>query len=252
MEENKNSLTYDNFRDLIHKLSENYSFINFVEGKKNRDVNEPLVIMRHDIDMDLISAQNIALIEEDCGVLANFFFMVRCSLYNVFSHDNSQRIKRILSAGHHFGLHFDCAIYKDISEDNLEYYIAKECTLLEEFYELPIEAISFHRPGGIALSGLSFEKWPNSYEQIFINKFNYFSDSKGIWKNGNPLESEAYLKKEKMHILIHPVWWTSHPATPYEKLVNLIKTNKHLSEQYISENCTVWNEGKTRENLSKR
>jgi len=238
-----NIFIYDNYQKFISILRESYSFIDFKDGSKFAKVDRPLVILRHDVDMDMVSACNIASIEESVGIRSNFFFMLCCPLYNLFTAENSRLVRQILSAGHHFGLHFDCASYKDISKDNIEYYIDNECRVLEDFFKHPIEAISFHRPRGIELSVMSFEKWPNTYEKMFVEDYHYFSDSKGIWRDGHPLDSEAYSKRKKMHILVHPIWWTSTPVTPYKRLVNLVINRNHQSEQYISENCQVWNEG---------
>ncbi|MCK4827513.1 hypothetical protein KA005_67915, partial [bacterium] len=104
--------------------------------------------------------------------------------------------------------------------------------------------ISFHRPGRLELSGIELQKWPHTYERVFLEQFKYFSDSRGIWAYGNPLESEAFLNRENLHILVHPVWWTSSPMSPYEKLVSILQQLNHQAEQYISENCQVWGKGK--------
>lgn len=116
--------------------------------------------------------------------------------------------------------------------------------MLESFFDHPIEAVSFHRPGSLELSGLELEKLPNSYEMIFREKFEYFADSRGNWARGNPLESEAFSKKKNLHICVHPIWWTIEPKTPYECLVNLVQRIDDRGKQYLSENCTVWNVGK--------
>ena len=87
------------------------------EGKKIVGADRPLVIMRHDIDMDLEAALKISSLEKDLGIHSTYFFMVCCPLYNVFSSNGAEQVKEILAAGHHFGLHFDCALYQDITVD---------------------------------------------------------------------------------------------------------------------------------------
>ncbi len=241
----REKFTYDYYNEFVGRLREVYQFTNFQEGKRIRQrINRPLAIMRHDIDMDLEAAVRMSSLEKGLGVQATYFFMLRCPLYNVFSNKGSEQVKEILATGHHFGLHFDCAIYEDISIDKLDDYISRECTLLEQFFQLPIEAISFHRPGSLELSGVELDKWPNSYERVFREKFEYFSDSRGNWVRGNPIDSEAFSKRKNLHILAHPVWWTKSPATPYECLVSLVQQVNYQSEQYISENCQIWNEGR--------
>ncbi len=214
VENGREKFTYDYYRWFVCRLREVYLFTTFQEGKRITGVDRPLVIMRHDIDMDLEAAVKISSLEKDLGIHATYFFMVRCPLYNVFSSHGSEQVKQILAAGHHFGLHFDCSLYKDTLIDGFNYYISGECELMEHFFEHPIEAVSFHRPGLLELSGVELDKWPNSYERVFLEKFEYFSDSRGNWARGNPLESEAFFKRKNLHILVHPIWWTVAPMLP--------------------------------------
>lgn len=240
VEKRKGEFTYDYYKEFIGCLRKVYDFTTFCEGKKIVETDRPLVIMRHDIDMDLEAAVRMSSLEKDLGIFSTYFFMVRCPLYNVFSSSGAELVKEILAAGHQLGLHFDCALYQDITVDNLNTYIFRECELLERFLEHLVSAVSFHRPGHLELSGVELEKWPNSYEKVFLQKFKYFSDSRGIWGHGNPIESDAFYKRENLHILTHPIWWTSVPMSPRKKLLILVQQINRRSEQYISENCQVW------------
>lgn len=241
VENRRGEFTYDYYKEFISHLREVYHFTTFYEGKKIVGADRPLVIMRHDIDMDLEAAVRISSLEKDLGIHSTYFFMVRCPLYNIFSSNGAEQVKEILAAGHHFGLHFDCALYQDITVDKLNYYISRECELLEQFFEHPIGAVSFHRPGRLEVSGVELERWPNSYERVFLEKFKYFSDSRGAWARGNPIKSEAFFKRKNLHILTHPIWWTEAPMAPRQSLVGLVQKIGHRTEQYISENCQVWN-----------
>lgn len=246
VENMRGKFTYDYYKEFVCRLREVYHFTTFQEGKRIKGADSPLVIMRHDIDMDLAAAVRMSLLEKDLGIHSTYFFMVRCPLYNVFSSTGADQVRQILAAGHHFGLHFDCSLYEDISVDNLNYYISRECELLKQFFEHPVEAVSFHRPGQLELSSVELKRWPNSYERVFLEKFEYFSDSRGNWARGNPLDSEAFAKRRNLHILAHPMWWTVAPMTPYDGLVSVVQSIKERSEQYVSENCQVWNEVKHR------
>lgn len=244
LESSRQEFTYDYYREFVSRLHEVYQFVTFSEGKRDQEMDSPLLIMRHDIDVDLEAAVRMSLLEKDLGIFSTYFFMLRCPLYNVFSHHGAELVKEILGAGHQLGLHFDCALYQDITFDKLNAYISRECELLERFFEHPVDAVSFHRPGHLELSGVELEKWPNSYERVFLEKFKYFSDSRGIWGHGNPIESEAFYKRENLHILTHPIWWTSAPMSPRKKLLILVQQINQRSEQYISENCQVWNKAR--------
>lgn len=241
----REKFTYDCYKQFLCRLFEIYRLTTFQEGKSIVDnTNIPLLILRHDIDMDLEAALKMALIERDLGVQSTYFFMVSCQLYNVFSSKGAEQVRQILAAGHNFGLHFDCAFHKDISTDNLDSYVSREKQLLESFFDHSIKAVSFHRPGSLELSGVELEKLPNSYEMVFRERFEYFSDSRGKWARGNPLESEAFLRKKNLHICIHPIWWTVEPKDAFECLLDIVHQLDHRSKQYLSQNCSVWDEGK--------
>jgi len=173
--------------------------------------------------MELEAAVSMSRLEQSLGVKSTYFFMVRCPLYNVFSGIGSEQVSQILSSEHYLGLHFDCALYNDISMKNIEHYISRECQLLEEFFGRPVEAISFHRPGQMELNGIVLSKWPNSYEEVFREDFEYFSDSRGNWARGNPINSDAFAQGKNLHILTHPIWWTDENVEPYTRLVELVE-----------------------------
>lgn len=241
MENKRERFTYGYYKEFLSRLGEVYSFTTFGEGKKTRrNTDRPLLILRHDIDMDLESALRMASLENSLGIVATYFFQVRCPLYNVFSGRGAELVHGILSHGHYFGLHFDCALYKDIAVDNINGYVNDECSLLESFFNRPVEAVSFHRPGPLELSGINLDRWPNTYEEVFLKRFEYFSDSRGDWARGNPLDSEAFSARKNLHILAHPVWWTETPLTPYECLVRLVERLGSRAEEYISASCQVW------------
>lgn len=239
----REKFTYQHYREFICLLREAYTFTTFQEAKKVAGGNGSFVILRHDVDMDLEGAVRMSSLEKDCGVQSTYFFMVRSPLYNVFSGSGSEHVKHILADGHHFGLHFDCSLYKDIVADTISHYVSKECKLLEQFFEKPIEAISFHRPGHLELTGVPLDKWPHAYERLFLEEFEYFSDSRGRWSKGNPLESEAFFKRKNIHILIHPVWWDEMPMNGCECLTSVIQQIGNRNRLYISENCEVLNKG---------
>lgn len=241
----RHTFTLGYFAKFVSHLRDVYHFTTYREGKRIVGrTGQPLVIMRHDIDIDLEVALGMASLERDLGIHSTYFFMVRCPLYNVFSSEGSEQVKQILAAGHHFGLHFDCSNYQDVSIENIDYYVSRECQLLEHFFEQPIEAVSFHRPAHLELGGVELERWPNSYEKVFAEKFEYFSDSRGIWAYGDPLDSEAFRNRENLHILIHPVWWTSSPMSPREKLDRIVAQMGLKADQYLSDNSQVWKESK--------
>lgn len=247
LDQGKEEFTYLRYKDILTNLKKSYRFIGFPEGKettlsldeRNR-TSQPLCILRHDIDVDPQAALPLSLIEADMNTQATYFFMVRCPIYNVFSPDNVRVVKQILDSGHHLGLHFDCTMYPELSEDNISSYISGEIELLEKFFKDKVEVVSFHRPGNMELQGIELDLWPNTYERIFREKFQYFSDSRSRWARGNPIESREFINRNNLHILVHPIWWGEDSLIPVQHLVDAVKNIKARAEQYMQDDIKVW------------
>lgn len=239
--------TYEYYRYILEQLLKKYKFISFSEGKKlflNGEINNFHLTMRHDIDMDLSAAVKLAKIESEIGIQSTYFIMVRCPIYNIFSQMDSEYIMQILSYGHHLGLHFDCAIYPDISINYIESFIDKECNILKLIFDQEIDTISFHRPGPIALNDVTLKKYLNTYEKVFLEYFSYFSDSRSKWAKGNPLDSIEFKEGKNLHLCLHPVWWNELENTPYSRLTGVVDRVNNRTETYLDTNCAVWKEGK--------
>src|ERR1700687_4480615 len=69
------------------------------------------VILRHDVDVSLEAAVNIAEIEREMGVQATYFAMISNSFYNIHSYEGRRSLARLRELGHHVGLHFDTTHY---------------------------------------------------------------------------------------------------------------------------------------------
>lgn len=244
------TFTYDYYRQFLEQLlNRKYNFISFKEGKElfyRRELTgqNSQLIMRHDIDMDIRSALNLAKIERECNIKSTFFVMVSCPIYNIFEANNSDCLREIMDIGHHVGLHFDCENYNNLSVDNVELYIEKECRVLETILNQPVDSISFHRPGTFELNNVKLKKYSNSYEKIFLECYSYFSDSRCRWARGNPLISQEFQTNKNLQILVHPIWWQNIEVNPYERLLNIVLAARRKTEVYLAQNCSVWNENR--------
>jgi hypothetical protein len=78
---------------------------------------------------------------------------------------------------------------------------------------------------------------------LYTSKISYKSDSRGEWKYGHPLESQAFKNRKPLHILTHPIWWNKQPIAPYQNLQKFIDDSNHSKEHYLSENNTVYRVG---------
>ena len=78
----------------------------------------------------------------------------------------------------------------------------------------------------------------HSYQDTFTTKdIFYFSDGRGLFRFGNPLESEAFENRRSIHLLIHPIWWVLDGETPQAKAE---VHARHYTSNYLAvmeQNC---------------
>jgi len=247
--------TYHNYMNILEKLKgKGYQFGSFKDAEILLKGEKPFVMLRHDIDLSLKKALEIAELEAEHGVVSTFFFMTRSDFYNIFSKEGFDIVTRILGLGHHLGLHFDCAPYPvNHTVEDLARACANEINMLEHWFEKTVEIVSYHRPNKLVLTGnrqLS-KPLPHTYMPIFTKEIHYYADSRGQWKYGNPLDSEAFKKGEPLHLLIHPVWWNTTPTSNYQTLLRFVDEEMEKIEKALAANCTVYRIGRLGEEYKK-
>jgi hypothetical protein len=173
------------------------------------------LLLRHDVDVSLGRANDLAQAERDADWNATYYVLVTSDLYNVHSSSSRSLLRSILSAGHEIGLHFDATVYGGADEANypmLEAAAWRECAVLSDILGTSVASISFHRPVNF-LQGLegTFAGLPHAYQPCFFKDVEYCSDSDGAWNHGHPLSRQAIKTGQPMQFLTHPVWWIAEP-----------------------------------------
>lgn len=240
------AFSHDDYRNLLTTLKNNgYVFSSFDEAPIRLETNKPFVIMRHDVDMDLDSAFNIAKIEAKLGVKSTFFFLIRTPHYNIFSEEGTKKVSEILSLGHYLGLHFDCSSYSSMNAKNMAQACSKEASMLEKWFGKKVSILSYHKPDSRVLSGNSEISAPreHTYMPIYSKKIKYISDSTGQWKFGSPIELAEFRQKKPLHILVHPVWWSPRSLSAYETLLKMAQKKNYELEKSIARNCKIYRVG---------
>jgi hypothetical protein len=209
-------------------------------------IKAPDLILRHDIDMSMSAACEMAEFEADLDISSTYFVLVRSPLYNLLAEENARCLQKIISLGHEVGLHFDAAMY-DGGIDELNRAADAECAILERFLGKPIEIISLHRPQPVLLG---YEK-PiagrlHSYQPKFFLDIGYCSDSNGGWHHGFPLDQSAVDERRALQLLTHPIWWTSGQGTPQKKLSAFIETAMTDFDRALAEECSAHRKGNIR------
>ena len=184
-----------------------------VHGFADAEPATPHLVLRHDIDVALAPAVEIAEVEADLGVAAFYFVMLRNPLYNPFAPDEHAALARLGALGHEIGLHLDAALYGE-DADALGDGAARECGILEEIVGEPVRVLSLHRPARSLLgreTGIAGRV--HTYQPRFFSDMGYCSDSRGAWHHGHPLDHPAVRDRRAVQLLTHPVWWVGRTGS---------------------------------------
>lgn len=167
--------------------------------------DEPDVYFRHDVDLSLELAAEMALAEANLGVFSTYFVLVSTDIYNLASSHSRRLLKQIIDCGHEIGLHFDVT---QADGEDLDQAAAMECDILSILTGRPVETISFHRPARALLnSSRRLAGRRHTYEPDFFSSIAYISDSNGGWHHGHPLDHPAVAAGTAIQLLTHPIWW---------------------------------------------
>lgn len=202
----KSDFTRAAYRDLLLTLLQRgYAGRSFLEAKRERAD----LVLRHDIDLWPEAALELARVERDLGLSADYFFLMNSRLYNPAAKETRAVFLELLALGHRIGLHFDAALYNDDLQ-SLDREAARECRDLEALTEMTVSMISFHRPVQ-SLLGMpnSIAGRAHTYQPKFFEDMGYCSDSRGLWSHGHPLDHEAVKSGRALQLLTHPVWWST-------------------------------------------
>jgi len=200
------------------------------------------LILRHDVDMDIGRALEMAEEESALGVKSNYYVLLRTEMYNVFSDRAAIMLRHITALGHKIGLHFDASIYPP-ERAALEAAAVQECAILEQLLGNEIETITFHRPAP-QLQGLKgrFAGRLHGYDPRFFSDIGYCSDSEGRWRFGHPFENEAVKSQRAIQLVTHPIWWcASRDEQVIPKLQRFLRDRSDMLTTEVGLNCKPFN-----------
>ncbi|MBI2069088.1 MAG: hypothetical protein HYT79_00665 [Elusimicrobia bacterium] len=162
----------------------------------------------------------MAGIESESGVIATYMVMINSPLYDIKSRQSRGTLKLLLCGGHEIGLHFDfdgAHRLEAPSMDATEQKIDSACQRLEDILGASVKSVSFHRPLERFLRGPSTVAGRvNAYSKELMDW--YLSDSRGNWREGEPLPKLNNPEKKLLQLLIHPIWWSDHHVAPEDRL----------------------------------
>lgn len=219
-EYHETDFTEDEYRLLIKTAKAKYSFGDFSSIKDKKS----FILWRHDVDYSVHRALRLAQIENEEGVKSTYFLLLNCEFYNLFEISIKKIVKEIISLGHEIGLHFDLTAYKINEIDELDRFLSFEKSVLENLFEVNVQAFSFHNP---TLSTLKVDDFKlagmvNAYAPLFKEEFGYCSDSNGYWRHSRLMDVLKNGQYDKLQVLTHPAWWQKEVMLPRQRIERCI------------------------------
>lgn len=133
--------TFHEYRAILDALKRHdYKFSNY----DNWSDNEKSVILRHDVDISLEKAFEMAEFENAYGVFSTYFILITGDFYNAFNKRSRQLIKKIKDLGMEIGLHFDETIY--MPDTDIVAAIKNEIRVMEQMLDIKVKSVSMHIP----------------------------------------------------------------------------------------------------------
>jgi hypothetical protein len=193
---------------------------------------ERVMVVRHDVDVSLDYALQMAEVEVAEDVRSTYFVRLHSRLYDPLAADNASRLRWLLEHGFEVGLHYEVSYWGDPDSPRYRELLAEEKTALESALGAPIHGTVEHMP---ANRGRSFDAdhgpLPDDlldelrlqyegYSPLFTRQLTYLSDSNQRWKR--ECVHHWLGREDRIYALFHPVWWVgTGPARRDEIIAQL-------------------------------
>jgi hypothetical protein len=177
-----------------------YRFVHF-----DHEPREGEIFLRHDVDLSLAAAVQMAELEAAHGVSATYFLMTRSVFYNLASPDGERALRRLRELGHRVGLH---AVYPHCDVDERFDPVLAWHNPDPEFMREPVEGLV------------------NVMSPPWFDPEHYRSDSNQHWRQGDltgPLASGDF---GWLQLLTHPEIWAYAGTTMRETMESMLAAER--------------------------
>jgi hypothetical protein len=161
------------------------------------------LILRHDVDLSLDAALEMARFEAERGVSTTYFLMTEGEFYNLDSASGVEALQTLRELGHRVGLH---AVWpKLVLDDRFDPVFSwhnPDRGFMQETIESALNVM--HPP---------FGDW-------------YRSDSNQYWRHGCPHEQLAKGELERLQLLVHPEIWVYPGDTMRETMLSMLDAER--------------------------
>ncbi|HET7046222.1 MAG TPA: hypothetical protein VFI37_15345 [Gaiellaceae bacterium] len=178
----------------------------------DREPREGDLLLRHDVDLSLEAAVELARLEAEAGAHATYFLMTESVFYNLGSAVGQAALATLRGLGHRVGLH---AVYPSLT--------------LDERFD-PV--VAWHNPDP------EYMRAPvagavNVMQDGYFDPATYRSDSNQHWRSGCPHEELAAGRFPWLQLLTHPEIWAYEGATMRESMESFLDADRKLRLEHL-------------------
>ncbi len=163
------------------------------------------LLLRHDVDLSLPAAVELAELEAEAGAAATYLLMTESLFYNLASVEGRWALERLRALGHRVGLH---AVWPRAAFD-------------ERFDRV----LAWHNPDPPFMSE-PVDGAVNVMQEPWFDRDHYRSDSNQQWRGGCPHEQLARGEYDWLQLLVHPEIWVYQGATMRETMLAMLDAER--------------------------
>jgi hypothetical protein len=171
-----------------------------------------VVILRHDVDLSLDAALELAEVEAEAGAWSTWFLMTRSVFYNLASSEGDRAIARLRELGHRVAHH---AVWPEID--------------LDERFD-PV--VAWHNPDPEYMSA-PIDGATNVMAAPWFDPDHYRSDSNQRWRHGCPHEQLERAELAWLQLLAHPEIWVYEGATMGETMRSFLAADGEARLEHL-------------------
>jgi hypothetical protein len=167
---------------------------------------EGTVILRHDVDLSLDAAVQMAELEHGAGSSATYFLMTESVFYNLDSSEGVAAMKRLRALGHRVGLH---AVHPNAP--------------LDPRFD-PV--VAWHNPEPAYMQVPLPDGRINVMQEPWFDPATYRSDSNQHWRSGCPHDDLRAGAFPWLQLLTHPEIWAYPGETMGQTMRAMLEAEK--------------------------
>lgn len=170
------------------------------------------LFLRHDVDLSLDAALEMAELETAAGVWSTWFLMTRSVFYNLDSGVGADAVAQLRTLGHRVALH---AVWPNLDLDDRFEPVVAWHNPDPEYMELPVEGAT------------------NVMTAPWYDPEHYRSDSNAHWRHDCPHEELAAGEFAWLQLLIHPEIWVYDGATMAETMESFLAADRAARLEHL-------------------